>query len=243
MRETFVVPARFCGPPESGNGGWTCGHLAELVETDAAAPAVAVRLHTPPPLDRPMAVRYQDGVVNLLDRETLVASARPAPALDRSGLPAPATYEEARAVADTYAGLHDHPFPTCFSCGTDREPGDALLLRTGALPGREAAYAAAWVPAESTTEIVWAALDCPGAWALGVGGRPMVLGTMTAELHRLPAEGEEHVVMAWPRGGEGRKHYCGTALYDGSGNILAQADATWIAIDRVSIRPVATERP
>ena len=96
------------------------------------------------------------------------------------------------------------------------------------------------MPTESTPEIVWAALDCPGAWALGVGGRPMVLGTMTAEVERLPAVGEEHVVMAWGRGSEGRKHYCGTALYAADGALLALAEATWIAIDPTTIRPVGS---
>ena len=239
MSETFTVPARFCGPPESGNGGWTSGHLAALVETTAETPAVSVRLRTPPPLDRPLAVRHgEGGVVEVVDGDLVVASAQPAPALSHSGLPAPVGYDAAQAVAGSYAGLHDHPFPTCFSCGTEREPGDALCLRPGPLPGREGVHAAAWVPTEATGEIVWAALDCPGAWALGVGGRPMVLGTMTAEVDRLPAVGEEHVVMAWARGSEGRKHYCGTALYTEDGALLARADATWIAIDPAAIRPV-----
>jgi hypothetical protein len=240
---TFSIPARFCGPPESGNGGWTSGHIAQLVPTDTGRPAVAVRLRTPPPLDRPMQVRHaDDGVVEVLDGELVVASAQPAPGLPREGLPAPVTFAEAAAVAEHYAGLHDHPFPTCFSCGTEREPGDALCLRPGPLPGRQGVHAAAWVPTESTPEIVWAALDCPGAWALGVGGRPMVLGTMTAEVDRLPTVGEEHVVMAWARGSEGRKHWCGTALYTKDGTLIAHADATWIAIDPATIRPV-TEQP
>ena len=95
-----------------------------------------------------------------------------------------------------------------------------------------------WTPVDDDPVMVWAALDCPGAWALGVGGRPMVLGTMTAEVDRLPAVGEEHVVMAWARGSEGRKHWCGTALYAANGTLLAHADATWIAIDPAAVRPV-----
>ena len=238
VSETLTIPARFCGPPESGNGGWTSGHLATLVRTTADAPAVSVRLRTPPPLDRPMAVRHGDGgVVEVVDGDVVVASAQPAPALERTGLPTPVSHAEALAVAGSYAGLHDHPFPSCFSCGIDRTPRDALCLRPGPLPGREGVHAAAWIPTEATPEIVWAALDCPGAWALGVGGRPMVLGTMTAEVDRLPAVGEEHVVMAWARGSDGRKHYCGTSLYAADGALLAHADATWIAIDPSAIRP------
>jgi hypothetical protein len=239
VSETFTIPARFCGPPESGNGGWTSGHLAALVATTPDRPAVSVRLRTPPPLDRALQVRRVDAaVVEVVDGDVVVASAQPASALATTGLPEPVTFAEAQAVASSYAGLHDHPFPTCFSCGTERDPGDALCLRPGPLPGPEAVHAAAWVPTEVSPEVVWAALDCPGAWALGVGGRPMVLGTMTAEVDRLPAVGEEHVVMAWARGSEGRKHWCGTALYAADGALLAHADATWIAIDPAAIRPV-----
>ena len=130
--------------------------------------------------------------------------------------------------------MHEHPFPTCFSCGIVRDPGDALCLRTG--PVGAGVHAAAWVPGEVTPEIVWAALDCPGAWALGVGGRPMVLGTMTAKVDALPALGEEHVIVAWKLGESGRKHYSDTALYAGD-RLFAQARATWIVIDPATIRP------
>jgi hypothetical protein len=44
-------------------------------------------------------------------------------------------------------------------------------------------------------------------------------------------------VMAWRRGGEGRKHLSGTALYAADGRLLAQAEAVWIAIDPTSVRP------
>ena len=50
----FLVPARFCGPPSSGNGGWVSGHVGRLVATAPDQPAVTVRLRTPPPLDREM---------------------------------------------------------------------------------------------------------------------------------------------------------------------------------------------
>ena len=29
----LLVPARFCGPPISGNGGWTSGAMAEVIAT------------------------------------------------------------------------------------------------------------------------------------------------------------------------------------------------------------------
>ena len=66
----------------------------------------------------------------------------------------------------------------------------------------------------------------------------MVLGTMTAAVHDLPRVGKPHVVMAWPRGHDGRKYYSGTALYAADGRLLARADAVWISVDASSVRPV-----
>jgi hypothetical protein len=182
--------------------------------------------------------RGDDGTVELWDGQTLVAQAFAAEPLDESEVPAPVTYNQAKAAGPAYEGLSSHPFPTCFSCGTARDPSDALCLQTGLLAGHRTLRAAAWTPRESTPELVWAALDCPGAWASGVAGREMVLGTMTAAVHDLPVVREPHVVMAWPRGSEGRKYYSGTALYAGDGRLLAQADAVWISVQAAQVRPV-----
>ena len=48
----LVIGRRFCGPPGSGNGGYTCGMLAA-----SAAKPVEVRLMRPPPLDKALAIR------------------------------------------------------------------------------------------------------------------------------------------------------------------------------------------
>ncbi|TRW47087.1 hypothetical protein [Georgenia yuyongxinii] len=246
---SFTVPRRYCGPPHSANGGWVSGRLARLVPTSTALPVVSVRLLSPPPLDRAMQVHpvadgvhpVADGVLEAVDGVTPVLRAHAVAALATDDVPAPVTYAAAVAAGAAYPGMHDHPFPMCFVCGTARKPGDALLLRPGPVDGREV-YAAAWVPTESAQELVWAALDCPGAWALGVGGRPMVLGTMAAQVRELPVVGEEHVVVAWSRGGQGRKHFSGTALYTAEGALLAHAEATWIEIDPAAVRP-ATAGP
>ena len=61
---------------------------------------------------------------------------------------------------------------------------------------------------------------------------------MTATISALPEPGEPHVIMAWRRGSEGRKHLTGTALYAAqSGDLLARADATWITVDPSTVRP------
>jgi hypothetical protein len=227
------IPARFNGPPASGNGGWSAGLLAGLLHD---APAVTVRLQSPPPLETDLRSEAGgDGSVAVLAGDVPVATVRTAERLD-SPVPEPVDHATAEAAGAAYEGLADHPFPTCFSCGTAR--GDGLGLRPARVAGRDdGAYAAAWTPTEAGPEVVWAAIDCPGGWSAGIAGRPMVLGTMTAQVDRLPTVGEPHVVLAWPMGGEGRRFHSGTALLDGSGAVLARAEATWIAVDPTSIRP------
>jgi hypothetical protein len=236
----ITIPHRYCGPPESGNGGWVCGTVAAHVPTTVPRPAVTVRLASPPPLDRPLALRAEatDGaiLVRLLDRGHLVASGTASADLV-DDVPPAVTPEQARAAETRFEGLADHPFPTCFVCGTGRDPGDGLCLRPGPIDDGTGRYAATWEPEEATGPLVWAALDCPGGWSAGIAGRPMVLGTMTARVLALPAVGERHVVLAWQRGSEGRKHHSGSALFSPDGELLARAEATWIAVDPTTIRP------
>ena len=72
--------------------------------------------------------------------------------------------------------------------------------------------------------VIWAAIDCSGAYAVGGPGRgEVVLGRMTAEIRRLPEEGERCVVVAWPLGEDGRKLYAGTALLGADEKPLAVA--------------------
>ena len=239
MSQSFVVPSRFRGPPMSGNGGWTSGHLAELVDGALDGGAVTVRLRTPPPLDTEMGVsRGDDGlVVEIWDGQNLVAQGFPAEPLDATEVPEPVTHAQALAAGPAYEGLVSHPFPTCFACGTERDPADGLCLHTGPLAGHATLRAAAWTPRESAPELVWAAMDCPSAWACGLAGRELVLGMMTASIGRLPRVGEPHVVMAWPRGQDGRKYYSGSCLYTADGLLLSQAEAVWIAVDPTAVRP------
>jgi len=238
MSESIVVPARFCGPPMSGNGGWTSGHLAQLVDGALDGGAVTVHLRTPPPLDTELTIsRGDDGTVEAWDGRTVVAQACAAEPLDTAELPMPVTYEQAQAAGPAYEGLRSHPSPTCFTCGTDRDPSDGLCLRPGLLAGHATLRAAAWRPNESTPELVWAALDCPGGWATGAAGRGVLLAAMTASIRGLPMPGQPHVVMAWPRGQDGRRYYSGTCLYAGDGRLLAQAEALWISVDAAAVRP------
>ncbi|HYN30497.1 MAG TPA: hypothetical protein VES95_11635 [Dermatophilaceae bacterium] len=236
----ITIPHRYCGPPESGNGGWVCGTVAAHVPTTAPRPAVTVRLSSPPPLDRPMSLEAEpaDGAIllRLLDRGHLVASGTASADLV-DDVPPAVSLEQASDAESRFEGLADHPFPTCFACGTGRDPDDALCLRPGPLADGTGRYAATWVPGGTSVPLVWAALDCPGGWSAGIAGRPMVLGTMTARVLAPPVVGEPHVVLAWRRGSEGRKHHSGSALFSPGGELLARAEATWIAVDPATVRP------
>jgi hypothetical protein len=219
----LLVPHRFRGPARSGNGGWSAGALAAL----APWTTVTVRLSAPPPLDTPMEVSEVDGALVASYDDTEVLRATEA---DHEPEPAPyVALEEARAAEARYPGLEGHPFPTCFVCGTGREPGDGLRIFAG--PVREGLSAATWTPTETGPELPWAALDCPGAWAADIGERMMVLGTMTARVDRAPEPGTTYVVVGEARERKGRRSLTATSLYDADGALLGTAEHVWIDVD------------
>jgi hypothetical protein len=55
------IKRRFCGPPDSGNGGYVAGRLADYFDG-----AARVRLLKPPPLEVPMDVIRTGEEVELL---------------------------------------------------------------------------------------------------------------------------------------------------------------------------------
>ena len=229
---TLVIPARYNGPPSSANGGWSAGSLATLLD---GAACVTVRLRRPPPLETRLDVTVTDGSATaaLPDGGGVVLEATATEAAEHPGLAAvPRVGEgEAAAAASAYRGARDHPFPTCFTCGPERPPGDGLHLTPGILPDRPTDTACVWTPvAPADVPTVWAALDCPGGWSVDLAGRPMVLGTMTAVVHRIPDVGERCVVMGRQLDHVGRKAHTTTTLWSGD-DVLAQATATWIAVD------------
>jgi hypothetical protein len=220
VSEQIVIDRHFRGPTESGNGGYTCGLVARFVDGDAE-----VTLRVPPPLDTRLRVE-RDGVVRVFDGETLVAEAKAAD-VDVESREPPSFEAASRAALPE--GDQESPFPQCFVCGPHRAAGDGLRIFAGPLKDR--VVAAPWIPIEPYIgpEFVWAALDCPGAYACGFGERGvLVLGRLAARVEGLPRPGEPCVVVAWPMDGEGRKAYAGSALYGEGGRLLGVARATWI---------------
>jgi len=216
----LVIERKFRGPSGSANGGYTCGVLASFMHGPAE-----VTLRLPPPLERPLEIE-PDGGARLLDGEAVVAEAVPAAALELP-VPAPVSWEQAAAAA-LPEGDRESVFPECFVCGWKRD--DGMQIYAGPVDGREL-VAAPWTPRHEfvSPECVWAALDCPGAYAVELGqrGNP-VLGRLTARVEHLPHPGERCVVMGWPLGEEGRKLYAGTAVLGENDRLLGCARATWI---------------
>ncbi|MEX6501361.1 hypothetical protein [Pseudomonas zhanjiangensis] len=225
--ETLSIPTRFCGPPLSGNGGYVCGRIARHIDGCAA-----VRL-----LDRELSLEVgEHGTLRLMSGAVLVAEGRAAQL--NLAVPAAPSLDEARQAAQHYLGFRHHSFPRCFVCGPLRHEGDGLRIFPGRLPGRSQ-VAAPWLVDPSLasdgqvpTEFLWAALDCPGAFAfLPIeAGMALVLGQLTVRIDGSVRPAEPCLVMAWPLGIEGRKHLAGSALFSVSGQLIALAQATWIAV-------------
>lgn len=227
--ETVSIPARFNGPPTSGNGGYVCGLLGSRLDG-----AAEVTLRLPPPLERPLTLaRRHDGVV-LCDGDTLIAEGH-ATTVDLSP-PVRVRLEDAERAVDGYPGFVEHAFPTCVVCGPQRAVGDGLRLFPGPVAGTSVG-ATPWVPAEDLAdpegfvrpEIVWAALDCPSYFG-GPVGVLAVLGRLAVDIRHPVVAGEPHIVVGWGRGSERRKHHAAAAVTTPAGDVLAVSRATWIKL-------------
>jgi hypothetical protein len=232
---TILVPSRFNGPPDSGNGGYTCGLVAQLVVAETAE----VSLRAPPPLETPLEVRRTAEKVEVHHGDTVVAEGRPAE-LDLEP-PEPIDPERAeRAARDGFERWSfGHPFPTCVICGPERERGDGYRVFPGPLPGADL-FAARWTPDRSLgdeeglvrPECVWGALDCPTSAPIANFGEgpPVVLARLTAKLERPVPVDRPYALASWPLGLDGRKRHAGAALFDAEGNVLGRSRALWIEV-------------
>jgi hypothetical protein len=226
----FSVAARFNGPPNSGNGGYTAGLIATAI-----GETVAVRLHQPIPLERELTIGERTG-----DRwevragEELIATAR-STTVDVVVPEAP-PYSVALDASRQYPGHKFHSLPTCFVCGPARKRHDGLCIFPGPIEGASV-FAAPWIPDETLDngagkvrpEFLWAALDCPGFFASAYPQQAL-LGEFAVHVDRLVHVDEACVVVAWAISKDGRKHRAGTALFDEDGERCAVGVATWIEL-------------
>lgn len=231
MAAPIVVPARFNGPEQSGNGGYAAGILAAAF---GGSDAVEVTLRSPVPLDTPLQHVVDDGRARLLDGETVVAEAKRVDDFELE-VPEVVDLERARAAMEGYRGQSGGPFSRCFVCGLDRD--DSMGVFAGPVEGGEA-VATTWTPrsdmadpdGKTRAEIVWSALDCPTYFAAyrDEEGTISLLARITGRLEGVVRAGSEHVVMAWPLGTDGRKREAGVAVLSGDGEVLARARALMI---------------
>lgn len=245
MTVKITIEKRFNGPSGSGNGGYSCGLLAQFIEGPAR-----VRLRIPPPLDQPMNVQHKGAEVLLLCNGELVATGSPAKLV--FDVPAPPDFESARRASSRYRGHESHYYPACFVCGPAREKGDGLRIFAGpvhsgpvqagmGLPGMglPGMVAATWIPDESlldesarvSSEFLWAALDCPGAYAFPEPqDGAILLGELAVDIRDTVMAGENCVLLGWQTAHLGRKHFTTTALYGEDGRCCAIGQAIWIEV-------------
>ena len=226
---TIRIPSRFNGPPTSGNGGYSAGALAALID----GPAL-VSLRRPPPLDADIAVCDAGERLEAWHQDKLVMYAyAQSPSED---VPAPPSLEVARAGPLTFP-RHEHPLPTCFVCGPSRG-ADGLRLFTGPVDGFDG-VADQWTPTTDLgdetgrvrPEVMWAALDCPSYFSIPGPRRMALLGSICARVIDRPRTEEPAIVVGWHRRSDGRKHQTASAVFSAGGELLAHADTLWIELD------------
>jgi hypothetical protein len=234
---TVTIARRFRGPPNSGNGGYSCGRLAAFIDGPAE-----VTLRKPPPLELEMQVAREEDTVAMYAGDQLIASARPVEPWD-VGAAAPA-FEEAVAATGRTFDSAVHKLPMCYVCGPDREPGDGLRIFCGPLDpddsGWSGTVAAPWIPepymadadGRISTQYVWAALDCPTAYASGspAGFPTILLGRQAVSILQRPAVGEKCIIAAQQTGRDGRKYFAEASLFNEAGIPFAHCRATWIEV-------------
>lgn len=243
MNETFHIAKRFNGPHDSGNGGYSAGLAAQFLPD---ADAVEATIRAAIPLDQTLRAHATAVGVDVMTDDAatriLIMSLRPV-RLETPDVKSPGL-EAAKVAAATFRGAEDHVLPHCFVCGPARQQGDGLRIFPDWLkepsgldnPNAFPIVAAPWQPtpdlADSSgriaLEYMWAALDCPGAFA--IDKEPILLGRMSAKIVRRPTPGAPIIVVAWSRGQDRRKHFAGSALFSESGDLLAFSEQTWIQI-------------
>jgi len=128
-----VIPSRFNGPDNSGNGEYSAGSLAAFLDGPTE-----VRLHAPPPLDRPLRVEETEVGLLAFDGDDRVMEAKP------TGLdlvtPPPVSWSEAEDATAGFPGWELHGLRTDRSkvehtTSKSRCPLTGLTSKTTVSPG------------------------------------------------------------------------------------------------------------
>lgn len=153
-------------------------------------------------------------------------------------VPDPISLEEATAAGIRFPGFTRRVIPECFGCGDEREVGDGLRIFTGEVGepvNGEKQLAGVWSPDPSSVdgegfvrpEIVWAALDCPGGWAIP---GPCATKALQVEISERVPGARPLIVRGWIQGQIDRtrtSRYVGSAILGETGRVLARSGAIW----------------
>lgn len=224
------IDARFMGPPQSGNGGYSAGLIAAGI-----GDTVKVRLHRPVPLEQDLLVQpvSDDRWEVRHDQDVIASAMRTHINVDA---PSPVSFTAARGYSTHFIGFDASLYPACFVCGHARHEHDGLRIFAGRIPDTHT-VAAPWIPDETLDdgagkvrpEFIWAALDCPGFFAR-TDVDLALLGEIAVHIDRPVHVDEPCVIMGWLIRSEGRKHFVGTALFDEDGERCAVGAATWVTL-------------
>lgn len=226
---SITINKRFNGPPNSGNGGYTAGIIAANLPFSSE-----ITLRLPPPLDQPMNLLIKEKSATLFNGNTLIAEAKVTD-LQLNILPA-ISFEQANKAGIAANVYESSPFQKCFVCGANRPEGDGLNIRSRTIGHQK--VAAPWIPYASLgaengiveEAFIWAALDCPGAWAIQDETQFYLLGRMATKIVQPIMVEKKYVIMGWVMETQGRKTWTGTAIYDEQGTVCAYAKGTWISV-------------
>jgi hypothetical protein len=197
---------------------------------------VECTLRSPVPLEKSLRVEHVAGGAVLRSDGKVIIEAN-STTLDIEP-PAPISLEAATEASSASPALDPrHPFPTCFVCGPKRGAADGLRIFPAPLNGN--LHAAAWLPAaefgnatgDLNPEFLWAAMDCPTGFAAGfpVAGT-LVTGRLAVKQLEPIRVNAPCVLLSWPTGIEGRKHFSAACLYQNQ-KPCAVARATWIRLE------------
>ncbi|MFP5487141.1 MAG: hypothetical protein ACLGHQ_02395 [Acidimicrobiia bacterium] len=232
------IGARFQGPTDSGQGGWTAQRFLQAMGVDRPM-TVAIRAAIPLEVD--LSIVRHDDRSELVgpDGTTIMAATAWEPAFADTE---PITIDEGRAARHRFlATVDEHPVPSCFSCG--RLP-DSMGVHAGPLDDGTDRFATDWtVPDWAVHDdgrvdpgVVWAAIDCCAAWWVGWSRERRVALTVqyaVEEIHPLEP-GATYALVGWAGDRDpewdGRKRHAASAAFDTDGRCVARSVSLWVSV-------------
>ncbi|XDD49649.1 hypothetical protein AB3N59_14790 [Leptospira sp. WS92.C1] len=237
--ETMSISSKYCGPPLSGNGGFSAGSAAQKLNSLSSI----VKIKAPVPLNSELQVNFDpDFYSALIDISSGVVAVEAEPAPDfKLDLPKPMSQEIIMQASKDYLGFIKHPFPSCFVCGPERKDKDGMRIFSGKVtdqPGFKHLHGANWDPWRELgdesgfvrKEIVWAALDCPGGFAVSTEDPQMiVLVKLTGRILSSIRVEESYRILSWEIHRNRRARTAGTAIFQSQDDVcVAYSEGVWM---------------